>query len=113
MRFTVRLLAVLAIALTVRVGYVVAAKRHEPPKGDAIFYTLQAAQLAGGGGFTDPLTGRPAADHPPLTALSLVPAAWLSDNDLVAMRLTNCVIGTGAVAAIAFSCGGWRGRAPH
>ena len=101
MRFTVRLLAVLAIALTVRVGYVVAAKRHEPPKGDAIFYTLQAAQLAGGGGFTDPMTGRPAADHPPLTALSLVPAAWLSDNDLVAMRLTNCVIGTGAVAAIA------------
>jgi 4-amino-4-deoxy-L-arabinose transferase-like glycosyltransferase len=93
---------VLAIALIVRVGYVVAAKRHEPPKGDAIFYTLQAAQLAGGGGFTDPMTGRPAADHPPLTALSLVPAAWLSDNDLVAMRLTNCVIGTGAVAAIAF-----------
>jgi 4-amino-4-deoxy-L-arabinose transferase-like glycosyltransferase len=102
MRFTVRLLVVLAVALTVRVGYVVAAKRQEPPKGDAIFYTLQAAQLAGGGGFTDPMTGRPAADHPPLTALSLVPAAWLSDNDLVAMRLTNCVIGTGAVAVIAF-----------
>jgi 4-amino-4-deoxy-L-arabinose transferase-like glycosyltransferase len=92
---------VLAIALVVRVGYVVGAKRHEPPKGDAIFYTLQAAQLAGGGGFTDPMTGRPAADHPPFTALSLVPAAWLTDNDLVAMRLTNCVIGTGAVAAIA------------
>jgi 4-amino-4-deoxy-L-arabinose transferase-like glycosyltransferase len=102
MRFTVRLLAVLAIALAVRVGYVLAAKRHEPPKGDAIFYTLQAAQLAGGGGFTDPMTRRPAADHPPLTALALVPAAWLTDNDLVAMRLTNCVIGTGAVAAIAF-----------
>ena len=102
MTFAVRLLAVLAIALTIRVGYVAAAKRHEPPKGDAIFYTLQAAQLAGGGGFTDPMTGRAAADHPPLTALSLVPAAWLTDNDLVAMRLTNCVIGTGAGAALAF-----------
>src|SRR5258706_8969507 len=102
MRFTVRLLSVAALALAVRRGSVVAAKRLAAPKGAAIFYTLQAPQLAGGGGFTDAMTGRPAADHPPLTALSLVPAAWFSDNDLVAMRLTNCVIGTGAVAAIAF-----------
>lgn len=98
--FATQVFAVLALALAVRVGYVVGAKRHEPPKGDAIFYSLQAAQLAGGGGFTDLTTGRPAADHPPLTALSLVPAAWISDDDLVAMRLTNCVIGTAAVGVI-------------
>jgi len=100
-RFTRALVLVLLLAGAVRIGSTLATKQGAPPRGDGIFYSLEAVQLAHGLGFTEPFTGRPAADHPPLVALSLVPAAWLFDDSLMAMRLTGAVLGTAAVALIA------------
>ncbi len=95
------LLAVVLLAALVRVGYVVAAKRNDQPAGDAIFYSLEATELVHGHGFVEPFKSTPAADHPPLIALSLAPAAWLFDDSVYAMRFTNVVLGTLTVLGIA------------
>ncbi len=93
-RFLVRLLLVVVLALAVRVGYVVGAKRGpcknallgsiptECAVGDQLFYNGEANRLAQGDGFVEwAIPGShspPAADHPPLTAIVLAPVAWLS-----------------------------------
>ena len=88
------LLAVVAVALVVRIGYVAGAKHgpcHNPligsfptecAVGDQLFYNGEANRLAQGDGFVEwAIPGShspPAADHPPLTVLVLAPVAWLS-----------------------------------
>ncbi len=89
------LLAIVVLALAVRVGYVAGAK-HGPcfvnhkigsiptqcPVGDQLFYNGEANRLALGDGFVNwAIRGShspPAADHPPLTVVVLTPAAWLN-----------------------------------
>jgi 4-amino-4-deoxy-L-arabinose transferase-like glycosyltransferase len=108
-RFWRILLLIVLAALALRVGYVLLAKRHEPAKGDQIYYVAQANTLARGDGFTDPRDGSQTAEHPPLTALALTPTAWLaqqidgvgtSSDHVLPMRLTMTVFGALVVLVI-------------
>lgn len=69
-------------------------------EGDALYYGLQATYNASGEWYTDPATGGPGADHPPLTSFVLTPAAWLTDGSVLAMRLTMTVIGVLVVVGL-------------
>lgn len=96
-----RWLAVIALgALALRVAYVLIFKRDEPAIGDAIYYSTQAVRLAQGRGFVHPFAGGPAADHPPLTALTMAPVVWVFGTSLLVQRLDMAVIGTLTVAGI-------------
>ncbi len=108
-RFWRILLLIVLAALALRVGYVLIAKRHEPAKGDQIYYVAQANTLAHGDGFTDPRDGSQTAEHPPLTALALTPTAWLaqqlgdhdaSSDNVLPMRLTMTIFGALVVLVI-------------
>lgn len=88
------LLAIVVLALAVRVGYIVGAKRgpchinrigNIPTQcavGDQLFYNGEANRLAHGDGFVEwGIPGPdapPAADHPPLTVVVLAPVAWVT-----------------------------------
>jgi 4-amino-4-deoxy-L-arabinose transferase-like glycosyltransferase len=87
------LLALVLLALVVRVGYITGAKKGpceiapnhwihtECAVGDQTFYNGEANRLAQGDGFvvwgTPGRHAPPAADHPPLTVVVLAPMAWL------------------------------------
>jgi len=93
-RFSRLLLAIVVLALAVRVGYVAGAKRGpclvreigsiptQCARGDQLFYNGEANRLAQGDGFVvwavPGAAAPPAADHPPLTALVLAPVAWVT-----------------------------------
>ncbi|GIU87517.1 MAG: hypothetical protein KatS3mg009_2032 [Acidimicrobiia bacterium] len=103
-RFARALLAIVLVALGVRVAYVALAKGEtceirvgdavvgshpsECPVGDQLWYNAAANTLAAGDGFVEPLWGverpgeapPPAADHPPLTVVVLAPVSWLADR---------------------------------
>jgi 4-amino-4-deoxy-L-arabinose transferase-like glycosyltransferase len=89
-------------ALVLSVGYTLVTKAHDDDlldEGDAFFYGLTAANAANGNWFQDPFTRAPAADHPPLTVVVLVPASFLFDGALP-QRLTMCVVGSLTVGAV-------------
>lgn len=115
-RFAKCLLAIVVVALGVRVGYVVLDKWEERPVGDEVYYTAQANAFARGSGFTfvrgsgflAVRDGDEAADHPPLTELALAPVSWFADrvsddplSNIRAHRLTMAVLGVGVVVLIA------------
>ncbi len=103
-RFGRALLAIVLIALAVRIGYVLVGKSGEclvtepetgelissptdcpsGPEGqanDATYYNAAANLLARGEGMVDPFRPeREAADHPPLTVWVLAPVSWIGDN---------------------------------
>jgi len=99
-------------AAGLRVGYVLTVTRHETGHlYDATYYELQARAVAAGEGFFDnPFTRilhpghepPPAADHPPLTALVLVPAGLIGNtaDSRLAMRLTMTIFGLGVVVLV-------------
>lgn len=95
------LLVIAGGALALRVAYVLAAKRDQPLLGDQIYYAFQAQALADGHGFTHPVFGGPAADHPPVTALLMTPVALVTDS-ITAQRLAMAVIGTLVVVAVGY-----------
>ncbi|MBI2710095.1 MAG: glycosyltransferase family 39 protein [Actinobacteria bacterium] len=108
-RFLLGLAAVTVAALSWRVVYTLLAHRGDRnlfDEGDAFFYGPVASNLAKGHWFTNPFTGAPAADHPPVTVLLLSLPARLLPDSVLALRLTMSVVGSLAVAAI-----GWLGRA--
>jgi 4-amino-4-deoxy-L-arabinose transferase-like glycosyltransferase len=88
--------------LVLRVVYVLVAKRDEPALGDAIYYSAQAQEVADGGWFMHPDHPREAADHAPLTALSLAPISLLVPNELLAQRLFQTLIGAATIVVIGF-----------
>ncbi|MEL7210085.1 MAG: glycosyltransferase family 39 protein, partial [Actinomycetota bacterium] len=96
-----RTLALITLgALAIRVAYILIAKRDEPAMGDAIYYSSQAQTIADGEWFRHPVFPREAADHPPLTALSLAPISLLVPESLLAQRFFQAALGALAVAAI-------------
>jgi 4-amino-4-deoxy-L-arabinose transferase-like glycosyltransferase len=112
---TRRFLAILALiifaALGLRVAYVLTVTRYDTDLYDATYYELEARTLTHGPGFfVDPfplLPGgdhriTPAADHPPLTVLALVPAALIEPlkSSKLAMHFTMVLFGTGSVVLI-------------
>src|SRR5262249_38808404 len=42
----------------------------------------------------------PAADHPPLAALVLTPVSWLTNNSIMAQRLTMALLGTATIIVL-------------
>jgi 4-amino-4-deoxy-L-arabinose transferase-like glycosyltransferase len=103
-RFGRGLLLIVFLALGLRVGYVLTVTRHDHHLYDAIFYELEARQVANGHGFVDPYAGRyagePEAGHPPLTVLALVPAAELGGDVQLWMRFTMAALGTATVLVV-------------
>jgi 4-amino-4-deoxy-L-arabinose transferase-like glycosyltransferase len=94
------LLAIVAVALVVRVAYVLAAKPNDLLLGDQLYYSTQAQVLADGRGFEEPFrSGSPAADHPPLTALVLAPVSS-GDDPIMRQRLLMAVLGAVVVGAV-------------
>jgi 4-amino-4-deoxy-L-arabinose transferase-like glycosyltransferase len=66
--------------------------------GDAVYYVAQGLRLADGQGFEDPAApGTPAADHPPVTALLLVPAGLFRGAHVTLGRLTMALVGTAVI----------------
>ncbi len=98
------MLAIVVVALGIRVAYVAVAKRgpceirvagkivgsypSQCAVGDQIFYNAEANAVAAGHGFVEPLwavthpgeKAPPAADHPPLTVFVLAPVNWLVEH---------------------------------
>ena len=101
-RFAWTLTLITLGALLLRVVYVLVAKRDEPAMCDAIYYSAQAQEVADGGWFMHPDHPREAADHPPLTALTLAPISLLIPNELLAQRLFQTLIGAATVVVIGF-----------
>lgn len=111
-RFWLVLGIIVVAAAGVRVAYVLTVTRDDTHFYDATYYELQARSIGQDGlFFQDPWAvfrehlpehREPAADHAPLTALSLVPAALIDDPDdsRLAMRFTMVIAGLGAVVLI-------------
>ncbi|MEI7592926.1 MAG: glycosyltransferase family 39 protein [Actinomycetes bacterium] len=100
-RFLFLLLAICAGSAVFRMGYVAVAKANQPLLGDQIYYSAQAQTIADGRWFDEPLQpGKPAADHPPLTALMMTPAALVAPGSIMAQRYLMALYGAGVVALI-------------
>jgi len=110
-RFWRVLLVIVGLALAFRVGYVLVVnddlvKDGHLTGGDQLYYNAQANWIAQGHGFTDFRDGTQTAEHPPLTALVLVPTSWVAEQidpggtHLLAQRLTMAVFGAGVVLLI-------------
>lgn len=106
-RFAISVGLVAAVGLAGRLLYIALAKRPNdvcgtPRCGDAVYYMAQAWRLAEAGRFDDPANvGMPAADHPPLTALLLTPAAMVRDQTVILGRVTMAVVGTATIVVLA------------
>jgi len=110
-RFWRVLLVIVGLALAFRVGYVLVVnddlvKDGHLTGGDQLYYNAQANWIAQGHGFTDFHDHQQTAEHPPLTALVLVPTSWVAEQidpggtHLLAQRLTMAVFGAGVVLLI-------------
>lgn len=104
-RWRIGVIVIAAVALALRLAYVLLVVGDDPPLGDAIYYSAQAETITRGEGFTHPFYGGPAADHPPVTAAVLALASFGGGDPLFEQRLLMSVLGTVAVVAIA-----WLGR---
>jgi hypothetical protein len=109
--FARRILLVGAVALVVRVGYLLALGRDTEGVGDFFFYHLTANGLADGRGYRDLLTELagvpyPTALHPPLWSGLLAVVSWFGGDTVLAHRLVGCVVGAAVVVAL-----GYLGRA--
>ncbi len=99
--FRLGLAAISAVALAVRVAYVLGPKRDDALLGDQIYYSAQAKVIAHGHWFADPFhPGMPAADHPPLTSLVLAPAEWLAPGSVLGQRLLMAALGVVVVLLV-------------
>lgn len=106
--FAVGLLVVGAIALVVRVTFVVLADPTVPEVGDASAYHLLANNLADGRGYIRPFDFellerlRPTAEYPPLFPALVSVASFLGVKSVEGQRLAMTLVGTGTVVAVGF-----------
>jgi 4-amino-4-deoxy-L-arabinose transferase-like glycosyltransferase len=103
--FTVRLAAIAAAGLAVRVAYTLLIAKDTSGIGDFFFYHGQANLLAEGKGFIHPLfyldgLTAPSAEHPPLWPLVLSVTSLLGGTGFEAHRLTGCVLGALAIVVV-------------
>src|SRR5437763_15906088 len=82
-RFVAVLLLIVVVGFGVRTAFVLGVSRYDRHFYDAVYYQLEAKQVATGHGFTDPIRApaqphtpaAPTAFHPPLTVLVRTPVA--------------------------------------
>ena len=99
------LAAICAVALGIRVGYVLGWRDVSSVGGDAGYYHDGANLLADGHGFVHPDAWRhdvriPGADHPPAYIVALAVPSLLGFDSIRAHMITSCLIGTATVALI-------------
>jgi 4-amino-4-deoxy-L-arabinose transferase-like glycosyltransferase len=103
-RFVLALTLIAAVGFVGRAVYVLAVTNTQNATYDELYYRTEAATIAAGEGFELPdvygFRNLGEGEHPPLTALLLTPAAVLTDNNDVAMRLTVAFAGAGVVVLI-------------
>jgi 4-amino-4-deoxy-L-arabinose transferase-like glycosyltransferase len=104
-RWWMRVGAIATGAAVVRLAFVFGVARYDEPLGDQLFYSAQAVTNARGHWFEQSfLSGAPAADHPPLTALLLTPISWITESTgsfVTAQRLMMALIGIVSVVVMA------------
>jgi 4-amino-4-deoxy-L-arabinose transferase-like glycosyltransferase len=107
-QFVAALLLLVVVAFGVRTAFVLGVSRYDKHFYDAVFYQLEAQQVATGHGFTDPFQALtqpnapplPTAVHPPLTVLVLTPVAWATGGSALAERFTMVVLGSATVLLV-------------
>jgi 4-amino-4-deoxy-L-arabinose transferase-like glycosyltransferase len=105
-RWVFALLAICAVALGIRVGYVLGWRDVDTIGGDAAYYHEGANLLADGEGFVHPYLLKEegvrasGADHPPGYIVVLAVPSLLGFDSIRAHMLTSCLIGVGTVALI-------------
>jgi 4-amino-4-deoxy-L-arabinose transferase-like glycosyltransferase len=104
-QFAIRLAAIAAVGLIVRVIYTLAIGGRTGGIGDFFFYHGQANLIAEGKGFIHPLfyvggITAPSAEHPPLWPLVLSVTSLLGGTGFVAHRLTGVAIGVVATVLV-------------
>src|SRR4051812_33366802 len=97
--FELRLAAIAAVALAVRVAAAIATNDHLV-QGDAMTFHQVAQHLADGQGFHQPFAAAATAEHPPGWELVLAAADKLGVNGYLGHRLLGAVIGTVTVVLI-------------
>ncbi len=106
--FGIALLAIAAVALTIRVLVITLVDPHVPPLGDASAYHLLANHLADGRGYIRPFDlvklhlVVPTAEYPPLHPFVLSLLARIGLRSVEAQRLGLAVIGSATVAVVGF-----------
>jgi 4-amino-4-deoxy-L-arabinose transferase-like glycosyltransferase len=106
--FRPALAIVVAIALALRVAYVLKYRLDFNPQGDAYFYHAGANLLAEGKGFIQPQfyaalgIHRAAAEHPPLYILFLAIPSVLGMKSVLTHLLWSCCLGAATVAVVGF-----------
>jgi 4-amino-4-deoxy-L-arabinose transferase-like glycosyltransferase len=106
--FRVQLGLVAALALSVRVWWVLAYTRNLAVEGDQLYYHVQADALAHGAGFVNPFAWNdavtrveiPSALHPPLYSLYLGAGSVRGGPSPLAHRLASCLLGAATVVVI-------------
>src|SRR3954447_12066071 len=98
--FTVRLLAIVAAGLVVRLVYAVVGGPHLLIAGDARTFHSLANSIAAGHGFVREFDGATTADHPPLYPLYLSLFSAVGLKSWVAHRVASCLLGAATVAAV-------------
>lgn len=96
------LLAIVGVALCLRLTYVITVVGDDALAGDAIYYSAQAETITRGTGFAHPFTGEAAADHPPATAVLLALPSIGGGDPAFEQRMFMALLGTMAVVAVAF-----------
>jgi hypothetical protein len=100
-RFRQAFWGIVAVAGLWRVLYVLVSKDADPLVGDQIYYSAQASTIANGEWFADPFRpGTYAADHAPLTALSLAPVSWSDTNPVMLQRILTALYGIAVVVGV-------------
>jgi 4-amino-4-deoxy-L-arabinose transferase-like glycosyltransferase len=98
--FALRLAAIAAGGLAVRLIYTLVLTPHLRGLGDATYYHELARGLGAGHGFLDPTFGTPTALHPPLFPLVLAVPAWLGIDSYEAQRVLVCLLGTATIVGV-------------
>jgi 4-amino-4-deoxy-L-arabinose transferase-like glycosyltransferase len=102
-RFAAILAIIATAALAGRAVYVVLVAQDQTTSYDEVYYRGEASNIADGRGSELPhlaVLALGSGEHPPLTAVMLVPAEWLSDDNERALRLTVALAGVGVVVLI-------------
>lgn len=97
-RFGLALTSLVALALSLRLAYALAAVPS--PAGDADWYHRVANGIADGHGFRNPFQGWRTAFHPPLFPALLALVSKLGGHTMTAHQLAGCAMGAAGVGAV-------------
>jgi 4-amino-4-deoxy-L-arabinose transferase-like glycosyltransferase len=105
--FRVRLAAIVAGAVALRLLYVLVLARHVPMAGDSQFFNAEANLVANGKGYVEPFVEAaygisvPTAAHPPLYPTVLAGMSFLGFDGVLAHRALGALLGGGTIVLIA------------